>query len=209
MFNFDYSWYFLYIATLFLFDISPGVSFVMTATNTIKNRSLKSGFFTALGVATSDYLSALIGFFFCTIINQNQMAFKILQIIGVCILFYFATKMLLSKTKELSADNKTASKTLLSSYKSGFVITFTNIGVATIIISVISQFYKYVNGFFGYFSLLISVPIVSFFSFFLVAVLVYFFKMWKVFGKYSWVIDKISGIVLIMFGTLNLINILK
>ena len=40
MTDLNFSWYLIYLMTLFLFDISPGVTFVTTANNTIKNRSL-------------------------------------------------------------------------------------------------------------------------------------------------------------------------
>ena len=72
----NFSWYFVYLLTLFLFDISPGVTFVTTANNTIKNRSLLSGVFTALGAGTSDGISALIGFFFCATLEKYTNIFK-------------------------------------------------------------------------------------------------------------------------------------
>ena len=209
MTDLSFSWYFVYLLTLFLFDISPGVTFVTTANNTIKNRSLLSGIFTSLGAATSDGISALIGFFFCATLEKYTTMFKGAQLIGMAVLFYFAIRMLLSKPQTYSFDGVKQSRTNWLSYKSGFVITFTNIGIATVIISVISQFYKYVNGGAGYCLLLFSVPVMSFLSFFLVACGVYFLKLWKLFGKYAWVVDKIAGIVLIVFGILNVIEILN
>lgn len=204
----DFSWFFVYLLTLFLFDISPGVTFVTTANNTIKNRSLLSGIFTSLGAATSDGISALVGFFFCATLNKYTTIFKGAQLIGMCVLFYFAIKMLISKPQEFSIEGIKQSKTNWLSYKSGFLITFTNIGIATVIISVISQFYKYVDNPVGYGVLLISVPFMSFISFFIVACGVYFLKLWKLFGKYAWVVDKIAGIILIFFGVINVIEIL-
>ena len=204
----NFYWYFVYLVTLFLFDISPGVTFVTTANNTIKNRSLLSGAFTSLGAATSDGISALIGFFFCSTLEKYTTIFKGAQLVGMAVLFYFALRMLLSKAKEFSIDGVERSKTNWLSYKSGFLITFTNIGIATVIISVISQFYKYVDSAAGYFVLLLTVPIMSFISFFIVACGVYFLKLWKLFGKYAWVIDKIAGAVLIFFGVMNVIEIL-
>ena len=208
MSDLNFYWYFIYLITLFLFDISPGVTFVTTANNTIKNRSLLSGVFTSLGAATSDGISALIGFFFCTTLEKYTTIFKGAQLVGMAVLFYFAISMLLSKPKEFSIESIKQAKTNWLSFKSGFLITFTNIGIATVIISVISQFYKYVNGGAGYCLLLLTVPIMSFVSFFIVACGVYFLKLWKLFGKYAWVIDKIAGVVLIFFGIMNVIEIL-
>ena len=209
MTDLNFSWYLIYLMTLFLFDISPGVTFVTTANNTIKNRSLLSGIFTALGAGTSDAISALIGFFFCTTLEKYETIFKGAQLVGMGVLFYFAIRMLLSKPKEYSIDGAKQSRTNWLSYKSGFLITFTNIGIATVIISVISQFYKYVDSGAGYCLLLFSVPVMSFLSFFIVACGVYFLKLWKLFGKYAWVVDKIAGAVLIFFGVMNVIEILN
>lgn len=204
----NFYWYFVYLITLFLFDISPGVTFVTTANNTIKNRSLLSGTFTSIGAATSDAISALIGFFFCATLEKYTTIFKGAQLIGMVVLFYFALRMLLSKPKEFSIEDVKQAKTNLLSFKSGFLITFTNIGIATVIISVISQFYKYVDSVAGYCLLLLTVPIMSFISFFIVAFCVYFLKLWKLFGKYAWVVDKIAGAVLVFFGVMNVIEIL-
>ena len=204
----NFYWYFVYLITLFLFDISPGVTFVTTANNTIKNRSLLSGTFTSIGAATSDAISALIGFFFCATLEKYTTIFKGAQLIGMVVLFYFALRMLLSKPKEFSIEDVKKKKTNLLSFKSGFLITFTNIGIATVIISVISQFYKYVDSVAGYCLLLLTVPIMSFISFFIVAFCVYFLKLWKLFGKYAWVVDKIAGAVLVFFGVMNVIEIL-
>lgn len=201
-------WFITYFITLFIFDISPGVTFVMTCKNTIKNRSFLMGIFTALGAATSDGISSIIGFFFCQVLEKYNTSFKILQICGMMILFYFAIKMIISKPKEFSLDEVNGSNQKKNAYKSGFIITFLNFGIATVIVSVISQFYQYVNSSIGYVFLLVSVPILSFLSFTIVAFLVYFCKLWKVFGKYIWLVDKIGGIVLLYFGIMNVINIL-
>ena len=204
----NYSWYFTYLLTLFLFDISPGVSFVATANNTIKNRSLISGTFTALGIATSDGISAIIGFFFCSVLDNHAAAFKVARLMGMMILFYFAFRMLLASPKQFSIENQDQSKTNWLSYKSGFLLTFSNIGIATIIISVISQFYQHINGVLEYSLLLLTIPAVSFLSFFTVACCVFCLKLWKLFSHYAWIIDKIAGFILIWFGVLGVIDII-
>lgn len=209
MSNLVLPWFITYVITLFVFDVSPGVSFVMTAKNTIKNKSLAIGCFTALGVATSDALSAIIGFFFCSALEKYASVFKIAQLCGMAILFYIGANMLTAKQKELSLEEVGLSVNKKEAYKSGFVVTVTNIGIATVIVSVISQFYKYIDSGIGYFILLITVPIVSFLTFCLIACGCYFLKLWKVFGKYAWLLDKIAGIVLIALAVLNVIEILK
>ncbi len=181
----------------------------MTAKNTIKNKSLAIGLFTALGVASSDALSAIIGFFFCSTLEKYTLAFKIAQLCGMAILLYIGVKMLASKSESLLLEKAELSVNKIEAYKSGFVVTVTNVGIATVIISVISQFYKYVDGGIGYFALLITIPVVSFMTFFMIACGCYFLKLWKIFGKYAWILDKIAGVILIVLAILNIIDIIK
>lgn len=202
-------WLLVYITTLFLFDLSPGVSFVLTAKNTIKNKSLKIGLFTALGVASSDGLTALIGFFFCTALNTHKMLFGYCQALGVCYLMYVGMKMFTSKTEKLSLEGGVSmSKQKWEAYKSGFLCTFSNIGIAVVIVSVMSQFYDNVSHWYGYFGLLIMVPVISFLSFASIACCCYFLKLWWLFSKYAGLLDKIAGVVIIILATTNIKEIL-
>ena len=123
-------------------------------------------------------------------------------------LLFVGSKMLFLKSSQLSMEQVNTSKNKFEAYKSGFLITICNIGIATVIISVISQFYKYVNTGIGYFGILITIPVVSFFTFALIAVCVYCLKLWKIFEKYNWLIDKTAGVVLIALRVLNIIEIL-
>ena len=208
-FDITLPWIITYLITLFVFDISPGVSFVLTAKNTIKNKSLKIGLFTALGVASSDGLTALIGFFFCTALNTHKTLFAYAQCLGVCYLLYVGMKMLASKTERLSLDTGISmSKQKWEAYKSGFLCTFSNIGVAVVIVSVMSQFYDNVSAWYGYAGLLVLVPCISFLSFAMVACGCYFLKLWWLFSKYAGLLDKIAGIVIILLATSNIKEIL-
>ena len=127
---------------------------------------------------------------------------------GMMILFYFAFRMLLASPKQFSIENQDQSKTNWLSYKSGFLLTFSNIGIATIIISVISQFYQHIDGVLEYSLLLLTIPAISFLSFFTVACCVFCLKLWKLFSHYAWIIDKIAGFILIWFGVLGVIDII-
>ncbi len=203
------SWIVVYMITLFLFDISPGVSFVITAKNTIENKSLKMGLFTALGVATSDGISAIIGFFFCSVLNNYQTAFKYAQIVGMSYLLCVGIKMMTTKKKTCSLeDAPSTSKLALDAYKSGFLYTFSNFGIATVIISVISQFYGYVSSWYGYLGLLICVPFISFITFALIAFCCYFLKLWWLFSKNAALMDKIAGFVIILLAITNVKSII-
>ena len=202
-------WFLVYILTLFLFDISPGVSFVITAKNTIKNKSLKLGLFTALGVASSDGVSALIGFFCCALLNKHHLLFQYAQMVGMSYLLYVGIKMMTTKQKEYTfEDAPSTSRDKLDAYKSGFLYTFSNIGVATVIITVISQFYQYVNSGSARFGLIMIVPVISFATFALIAFCCYFLKLWWLFGKKAYMMDRISGFIIIILATTNIKSIL-
>lgn len=202
-------WVLAYFFTLLVFDLSPGVSFVLTAKNTIKNKSLKIGLFTALGVASSDGLTALIGFFFCTALQTHKTLFAYAQCLGVCYLLYVGMKMLASKGEKLSLEGGISmSKQKWEAYKSGFLCTFSNIGVAVVIVSVMSQFYDNVSHWYGYFGILLMVPVVSFVSFALIACGCYFLKLWWLFSKYAGLLDKIAGFVIIILASTGVKEIL-
>ncbi len=204
------NWFLVYIVTLFLFDVSPGVSFFITAKNTIKNKSLKLGFFTALGIATSDGVSAIIGFFFCSLLNTHQVAFRYAQLVGMSYLLYVGIKMMTTKKDEvLLEDVPNASSQALEAYKSGFLYTCSNFGIATVIISVISQFYGYISSWYGYLMLLVCVPVISFFTFALIACSCYWLRLWWLFGKYTGLIDKVCGFVIILLAITNVKSILS
>ena len=208
--NFTYSWILVYLITLFLFDISPGVSFVITAKNTINNKSLKMGLFTALGIATSDAMSAIIGFFFCSALNAHKTAFQYAQMLGMSYLLYVGIRMVATKKEtQTFEDAPSTSKQIFDAYKSGFLYTFSNIGVATVIISIISQFYGYINGWHGYVGLLLCVPLISFFSSALVAFSCYFLKLWWLFSKHAGLMDKIAGFIIILLAITNVKAILN
>ena len=203
------NWFVIYVITLFLFDVSPGVSFVITAKNTIKNKSLKMGLLTAFGVATSDGISALIGFFFCSLLNMHPTAFKYAQMIGMSYLLYVGIKMMATQKETYTLEEAPSeSRQAFDAYKSGFLYTFSNIGVATVIISVISQFYHYVQGWFGYVKLLTCVPLISFLTFGLIACCCYFLKLWWLFGKHAGLMDKIAGFIIIVLAVTNIRSIL-
>jgi len=202
-------WFIVYITTLFLFDVSPGVSFVITAKNTIKNKSLMIGLFTALGVATSDCLSALIGFFCCALLDQYKLIFQYAQMVGMSYLLYVGIRMMTAKQKEYKLeDAPSTSKYKLDAFKSGFLYTFSNIGIATVIITVISQFYQYVDGNVARFGLVMVVPVISFLTFALIAVCCYFLKLWWLFGKKAYMMDRIAGFIIIILATTNMKAIL-
>lgn len=208
-YNLHFHWFFVYLMTLFLFDISPGVSFVITAKNTIKNKSLRIGLFTALGVACSDGLSAIIGFFCCSLLQKYQTVFQYAQMIGMSYLLCVGIRMMTSQKKEYSIDDgPSISKFSIDAFKNGFLYTFSNIGVATIIISVISQFYKYIDTTSGHFGLVMVVPVVSFFTFALIAGGCYFLKLWWLFGKKAYMMDRIAGFIIILLAITNVKSIL-
>ena len=167
------------------------------------------GLFTALGVASSDGLTALIGFFFCTALQTHKTLFAYAQCLGVCYLLYVGMKMLASKGEKLSLEGGISmSKQKWEACKSGFLCTFSNIGVAVVIVSVMSQFYDNVSHWYGYFGILLMVPVVSFVSFALIACGCYFLKLWWLFSKYAGLLDKIAGFVIIILASTGVKEIL-
>ena len=76
------------------------------------------------------------------------------------------------------------------------------------IVSVMSQFYDNVSHWYGYFGILLMVPVVSFVSFALIACGCYFLKLWWLFSKYAGLLDKIAGFVIIILASTGVKEIL-
>ena len=179
-------WYLTYILTLFSFNIVPGVSFIATIKNTIEQKSFKAGLCTAIGVATADFI-----------------------MIGMMYLLYIGVKIMTSKRTSL-ADNKiSTSSNLLEAYKSGFLYNFSNIGMITITIGIVSQYYKYVSHWYGYFNLILTIPLVSCSYFTCIAFLCYRFNLWKFFDKHVAIFDKVAGFIIIFLASTNMKSILS
>ncbi len=202
-------WYLTYILTLFSFNIVPGVSFIATIKNTIEQKSFKAGLCTAIGVATADFIAAILGYFFCATLELHQTAFKYARMIGMMYLLYIGVKIMTSKRKNLADSNISLTSGFLDAYKSGFLYNFSNIGMITITIGVISQYYKYVSHWYGYANLVLSVPLVSFTYFTCVAFLCNFLNLWKFFDKHVAIFDKIAGFVIILLASTNMKSILS
>ena len=206
--NLPHHWYIAYILTLFSFNLCPGVSFVATIKNTIENKSFKVGMFTAMGVATADLLAGVLGYFFCATLEMHKMAFKYARMIGMMYLLYIGIKMMSSKRKTLSTSERSLSSSCLDAYKSGFLYNFSNIGMITITISVVSQYYKYITAWYGYVNLIITVPMVSFSYFTTIAFLCNYLNLWKFFEKRISIFDKVAGFVIILLASTNIKSIL-
>ena len=204
------SWVISYLLYLFAFDASPGVTFATVVRNILNSKSLKIGIFTSLGAGLSDGSSAIIGFFFCSLLTKYATVFKIIQIIGMVVLFYIAIKMIITPCSGKLADVKNTKMTPKGAVWSGFIYTFTNIGICVVIMSVMSQYFHNVNSIAGYAFIVGVVPIMTFLTFVLVSVVIYFFKpVWNKLGdKYLKYTDKIAGIVILLLAISNVREII-
>lgn len=208
--NIVLSWFSVYIVMLFLFRLLPSVSFLITAKNTIENKSLKIGIFTTLGIATSDCLFAIISFFLCFILSLNKIVFQYGQIIGMSYLLYFGIKTMLTKKETCSlSDVSGISRQITDAYKSGFLYTFSNLSDVIIIMSIISQFYNYANNWSLYLLLFFCVPVISFLTSMFISFSCYHFKLWWFFSGYSGMIERVVGFIIILLSITNIRSILS
>jgi len=201
-------WFVVYITILLLYNISPSVSFVITARNTVKNKSFKIGISTSLGAATANCLFAVIGFLFCYTLNKNKVMFQYYQILGMSYLLYTGIKMLTTKIEtNFTKNTQLISIKTFEAYKDGFFYTSSNISIAITIISLISQFYHYIDRWYLHLIFLFCVPCISFLSS-IIVVCCYFLKLWWLYSKYATLIDKIVGFAIILLATTNVKSIL-
>lgn len=202
------SWFFVYVTILLLYNVSPSVSFVITARNTVKSKSFKIGISTSLGVATANCLFAVIGFLFCYTLNKNKVMFQYYQILGMSYLLYTGIKMLTTKIEtNFTKNTQLISIKTFEAYKDGFFYTSSSISIAITIISLISQFYHYIDRWYLHLIFLFCVPCISFLSS-IIVVCCYFLKLSWLYSKYATLIDKIVGFVIILLATTNVKSIL-
>lgn len=190
--------YGVYLSVLFFFDIAPGMSFAIVAKNTM-SQTLKIGLITALGVAISDGLSAILAMLgIGTMLSLNPKLMLHLEWLSIFALLYYSVKMIISDKTENAEDSikTTQDKTKtpqMQALSDGFLYTFLNPAVIISIASILTQ-YNTITTTLPLKSLwTISVPIVSFFSFSLIAVVFNFKPLRPFIRKNEKYITKISG----------------
>lgn len=189
--------------------LSPGVDFFIILSNSSKYGKL-SGIITSLGIAFANLFYISLALFGITLIKDNELIFTSIKILGSLYLLYIGYLLLSSKKRELFStkiqkqENK---KDLLKYFSIGFLSAILNpknsIFYFTMFsISIQNDTPFSVQSFYAIWMFLA----VLFWDIFIVY-LVTNEKSRIFMEKYSNYIEKISGIILFIIGSMIIINI--
>lgn len=205
-----------YLITIFAFELSPGIAFIIVIRNTIISKSLVCGLYTAFAIAMSDLFFCMISFFGLLEINHlNSKLFSYIKIISLIYIVYIAIKMIFTKTSSLQNNDIFHKKIKIKPFKiikETIVLTF-NPATIMIYISIMIQFIKPEFEIHYKIFLIFCIAIVCFISFSLLAIISSTKFISKIITKFdNSILDKIAGIVLLLmslkayFSNLNCFN---
>lgn len=189
--------------------LSPGVDFFVILTNSSKYGKI-AGIVTSVGIAFANLFYILFALFGITLIKDNEFIFISIKILGSLYLLYIGYLLLSAKRKELFSEKiekKENKKDFLRYFSMGFFSAILNpknsIFYFTMFsISIQNDTPFFVQGFYATWMFLA----VLFWDTFIVYLVTN--KKSRIFmEKYSNYIEKISGIILFIIGSMIIINI--
>jgi threonine/homoserine/homoserine lactone efflux protein len=202
---------FLYKGLILGFSVAAPVGPIgILCINRTINKNFAAGFVSGLGAATADLIYGLIAGLGLTAISTFLINQKLwIQLIGLVFLFYIGIKTIIKKENEIkfSADTD---KGLLKDYLSTLILTITNPMTILFFIAVFAGLglSKNVNGFNSIIQLIIGVFIGSGIWWMFLSGLTNKLKT-KINKSVLNKIDLVSGILIIFFGLLILIDLIK
>jgi len=186
----------------FLALISPGPDFFMAVNNSLKY-SRKTGIWTAVGFG----LGISVHIFYCVIglaylISQSIVIFSIIKLLGATYLIYIGYKSFVSKSEEihLKKQHKEKDLSIFNAIKSGFLTNVLNpkatlffLSLFTLMISPETKSYVL-----WIISLIMVLNTMLWFS--LVAIFFTHKKIYSLYSKFQYGINKAFGSILVLIG---------
>jgi len=213
--NLEFYWpdFITLVLAHFVALLSPGVDFFIIVSNSSKYGKI-SGIITSSGIALANLVYILLALFGITLIKDNIMLFTSIKAIGAIYLLYIgylllnASKRDLFKNKKNNDISKSNKETYFKNFTMGFLSAILNpknsIFYFTMFsISIQNDTHFIIQSFYALWMFLA----VLFWDFFIVY-LVSHNKSKLFMQKYSNLIEKISGTILIFIAFLIFINIL-
>ncbi|MDC0535548.1 LysE family translocator [Francisellaceae bacterium] len=185
----------------------PGPDFFIVTRSTLKHGRL-TGYLCSLGIACGILVYASVCVFGLGAIHQNhQYLIQIISIFGACFLFYLSFKCLTAKKTnpkdELSEGKKCNKKT---AWLTGFLTNLSNPKVMVFFISILPLFlqdYPYVSYYVATIFIFVFSTLI-WFSF--VTTVIGHKKIRSAFLNYSYLLEKIFGVILFIFAILLIIS---
>jgi len=204
------SFEFLYKGLILGFSVAAPVGPIgVLCINRTINKNFAAGFVSGLGAATADLLYGLVAGLGLTVISTFLIDQKLwIQIIGLIFLIYIGIKTIIKKDNELEFKSLT-DKGLLKDYFSTLALTITNPMTILFFIAVFAGLglSNTINGFYPVIQLIAGVFIGSSIWWLILSGITAKLKT-RISKKILKKIDLLSGILILFFGLLILMNLI-
>lgn len=195
--------FFTFLVLSLFIVMSPGIDTALITKRTISGEK-KDGYKMALGLATGCLVHTFAAAFgISAILMQSAVAFEIVKYVGAIYLMYLGlSSFISSKKKEVTnVKNENNFEMKKSAYKQGLLSNILNPKVALFFLTFLPQFVK--NGenttqqliMMGFIYTLLSIA-----WFFVFVFLINYVRKWLMSPKVQGIMDKTTGLVLIVFG---------
>ena len=202
---------FLYKGLLLGFSVAAPVGPIgVLCINRTINKNFAAGFVSGLGAATADLFYGLIAGLGLTVISTFLIDQKLwIQIIGLLFLIYIGIKTIIKKDNDIEFKQAN-DKGLLKDYFSTLILTITNPITILFFIAVFAGLglSNSMNGFYSIIQLVLGVFVGSCVWWLFLSGLTDRLKT-RISKKILKKIDLLSGILILLFGLLILINLIK
>ncbi len=202
---------FLYKGLLLGFSVAAPVGPIgILCINRTINKNFTSGFVSGLGAATADLIYGLIAAFGLTVISTFLIDQKFwIQLTGLVFLIYLGIKTIIKKDNEIEF-NQSIDKGLIKDYFSTLILTITNPITILFFIAVFAGLglSNSINGLDSVLQLIFGVFIGSCLWWLFLSGFTRILKT-KISKRILKRIDLVSGIFILFFGLLILINLIK
>ncbi len=139
----EHSYWFLFILTAVILNITPGPDMVYLITQSMSSGK-KVGFASVLGLGTGALIHTLfVSLGISAIISTSILVFRIMKLIGAGYLFYLGIKALFFGELDFKiTDKEKKNKSFFRSYVNAVIIDVTNPKVAIFFMAFLPQFYR-------------------------------------------------------------------
>ena len=183
--------------------MSPGPSLALIIRNST-TISRFAGFMTAVGhgIGMGVYaVFAITGLII--ILTTNEILFQFIQIIGILFLLFIGFQFLFKKNQEIEHINNQKN---FNSFLQGFSIAILNPKILIWFSAVFSQFVKIDDSFISHSILVITASVIDGIWYIIVTIVVTSYGMGDFFQRRKHIIQKISGLILVLIGVLLIID---
>ncbi len=188
--------------------LSPGADFFIILTNSSKYGKL-AGIITSIGIAFANLFYILLALFGVTLIKDNELIFTTMKILGSLYLIYIGYLLLFSKKRELFSkkiERKKTKRDIFKYFSIGFLSAILNPKNSIFYFTMFSISIQNDTPFYleSFYATWMFLAVLSWDIF--IVYLVTNNKSRIFLEKYSNFIEKISGIILFIIGSLIIFN---